>query len=213
MGFSKYCYPDTDILINKYHIRDEKLLAKLEIQKVTISLLSLSLNPNKVIATKDISHLKAIHFYLFGGVYEWAGDFRTENIIKGERVLSGASAAYSDSQDIEKELKKWFEKYSADNLLQAGNKKSLIVNALVDLWGIHPFREGNTRTVITFLWHYLLSIGVSFNVELLRNNPKYVRDTLVMANYGEYRYLCKIMSDALGDFMENDFFISVFNWT
>ena len=59
------------------------------------------------------------------------------------------------------------------------------------------FREGNTRTCITFIWHYLKGKGVDFQVALLRNNPMYVRDSLVMANYDQKEYLERIISDAL----------------
>ncbi len=39
--------------------------------------------------------------------------------------------------------------------------------------------------------------GVDFQVALLRNNPMYVRDALVMANYDQKEYLRRIISDAL----------------
>ena len=62
---------------------------------------------------------------------------------------------------------------------------------------MHPFREGNTRICITFLWHYLNAKNVAFHVELIRNNPMYVRDSLVMANYERKDYLNRIIKDAL----------------
>jgi len=49
------------------------------------------------------------------------------------------------------------------------------------------------------LWHYLRSQKIDFRVELLRNTPMYVRDSLVMANYDQKSYLQKIISDALID--------------
>lgn len=78
-----------------------------------------------------------------------------------------------------------------------------VSNFLLELWSIHPFREGNTRTCITFLWHYLNGKNIDFQVELLRNNPMYVRDSLVMANFEQKEYLFRIISDALADFTEN----------
>ena len=50
---------------------------------------------------------------------------------------------------------------------------------------------------MTFLWHYLKAKGVPFRVELLRNNPRYVRDALVMASYDRKEYLQRIILDAL----------------
>ena len=41
---------------------------------------------------------------------------------------------------------------------------------------------------------------------LLKNNPMYVRDSLVMANYDQKEYLRKIISDALqGDVLESEY--------
>ena len=40
---------------------------------------------------------------------------------------------------------------------------------------------------------------MNFQVALLRNNPMYVRDSLVMANYDQKEYLIRIISDALSD--------------
>ena len=43
-------------------------------------------------------------------------------------------------------------------------------------------------------------------MELLRNNPIYVRDSLVMANYDQKEYLRRIISDALqGETQESEY--------
>ena len=85
----------------------------------------------------------------------------------------------------------------------------MVSDFLLSLWSIHPFREGNTRTCITFLWHYLKGKGVDFQVALLRNNPMYVKDSLVMANYDQKEYLIKIISDALqNERLETEYFMN-----
>ena len=56
MSNGKYCYPDSDVLINKYHIHDRHLLEKLEIQKVAVKLLGLDVHPQRIKATLDIAH-------------------------------------------------------------------------------------------------------------------------------------------------------------
>ena len=108
--------------------------------------------------------------------------------------MSGGSAEYADYHEIETCLKKLLQQY-AD--LDWAKKGDVVSDFLLELWSIHPFREGNTRTCITFLWHYLKGKGVDFQVALLRNNPMYVRDSLVMANYDQKEYLRRIISDAL----------------
>lgn len=194
-----HCYPGTTVLINKYSIHDERILERLEIQKVAVKLLSLDLHPQKVKATFDIRHLKAIHEYLFSDIYEWAGEFRHENFYKAERVLSGGSAEYANHSEIESRLKKLMNRYKRVDWQSSDNLGKMVSEFLLEIWSIHPFREGNTRTCITFLWHYLNARKVDFHVELLRNNPRYVRDSLVMANYGMTQYLTNIISDAVGN--------------
>ena len=197
MSGGRDCYPESDVLINKYNIRDKALLEKFEIQKVFAKLLGLDVKPARIAYTYDVKHMVSIHKYLLGDIYEWAGTFRKENLYKSERVLSGGSAEYADYRMIETRLNKLMEEYADMDWMMLTKKGEVVSEFLLALWSIHPFREGNTRTCITFLWHYLKGKGVDFQVVLLRNNPMYVRDSLVMANYEQKEYLSKIITDAL----------------
>lgn len=127
-------------------------------------------------------------------------NFREENFYKSERVLSGGSAEYADYKDINYKLETLLDQYENFKWAETKNLGEIVSEFLLELWSIHPFREGNTRTCITFLWHYLKGREINFRVELIRNNPMYVRDSLVMANYGQKEYLIRIISDALSDF-------------
>lgn len=108
---------------------------------------------------------------------------------------TGGSAEYADYRDIESKLIDLFERYRKADWGNEDQGK-LASDFLLELWSIHPFREGNTRTCVTFLWHYLKARKIEFRVELLRNSPMYVRDSLVMANYDQKNYLQRIISDA-----------------
>ena len=209
MNGGKNCYPESDVLINKYNIRDKELLEKFETQKVFAKLLGLDVKPTRIGYTYDVEHLVNIHKYLFGDIYEWAGTFRKENLYKSERVLSGGSAEYADFHEIEKRLVKLLQEYDKVDWTTTVKKGETVSDFLLALWSIHPFREGNTRTCITFLWHYLKGKGVDFQVALLRHNPMYVRDSLVMANYGQKEYLIRIISDALqSEAQESEYFVN-----
>ncbi|RHN02737.1 Fic/DOC family protein [Dielma fastidiosa] len=197
MAGGKYCYPYTDVLINKYGIQNKELLEKLEIQKVTVKLLGLQVNPERIKYTFDTEHFVTLHWYLFSDIYEWAGRYREENLYKNERVLSGGSVEYADYHDISDKLAELFEKVNNIDWKQTSDLIFNISDFLLELWCIHSFREGNTRTCVAFLWHYLKGRGIDFHLELLKNNPMYVRDSLVMASYDHSEYLRKIISDAL----------------
>lgn len=202
MSGGRHCYPDSEVLINKYNIHDKELLEKLEIQKVTAKLLGLDVRQDRIECTYDKQHLIHIHKYLFGDIYEWAGTFRKENLYKSERVLSGGSAEYVDYHDIERQLDELLKRYKDFEWKEESEIGNKVSEFLLELWIIHPFREGNTRTCITFLWHYLTGKGIDFRVELLRKNPMYVRDSLVMTNYEQKKYLIRIISDALAEAVE-----------
>ncbi len=181
MHGGRHCYPGSEVLINSYDIRDKELLEKFEIQKVATKLLGLDIRPERIECTFDVEHLCKLHQYLFGDIYAWAGTFRDENIYKSESVLSGASVGYADCKDIPNKLKTLFEKYQGFDWCVTDQLIEHVSDFLLTLWCIHPFREGNTRTCITFLWHYLQGHHIDFQLALLRNNPMYVRDALVMA--------------------------------
>ena len=70
-----YCYPDSDVLINKLGIRDLDRLQMIERRLTMIRLAELIKHPIK--GNFDLEHLQKIHYYIFQDIYEWAGKIRT----------------------------------------------------------------------------------------------------------------------------------------
>lgn len=78
-------------------------------------------------------------------------------------------------------------------------------DSLAKLWRIHPFREGNTRTIVTFCCQYADEIGLNPNRKLFEDNAQYVRTALVAYNavfddWGDLskkENLIKIVEDAI----------------
>ena len=58
-----------------------------------------------------------------------------------------------------------------------------IVRFVSNLWQIHPFGEGNTRTVAVFTIQYLRSMGYKVNNDMFAFHSWYFRNALVRANY------------------------------
>ena len=54
---------------------------------------------------------------------------------------------------------------------------------VADLWQIHPFREGNTRTTAVFLIKYLRSMGIPATNDMFKEHSWYFRNALVRASY------------------------------
>jgi cell filamentation protein len=68
------------------------------------------------------------------------------------------------------------------------------------LWKIHPYREGNTRTVAIFTYLLLKHHGILLNFDIMSNHAKYFRNALVMASLDEspeIHHLEKMMFDLI----------------
>lgn len=135
--------------------------------------------------------LKNIHSRLFSGVFTgnlepYVGCFRDYNITKEEPVLGGKSVVYGDYSSLDEFLQYDFDaergkRYALADTAQTAKDLSRFISSL---WQVHPFAEGNTRTVAVFLEKYLSAIGCK-NVDntMFRDHSVYFRDALVVSNY------------------------------
>ena len=113
----------------------------------------------------SVDYLKYVHKYLFQDVYEFAGNFREIDFSKPEIILNKDSVAYGDSntlkESLEYDISQELEKdYKEMNMVEVINN---ITNFSSNIWQVHPFREGNTRTTALFIQKYLISLG--YNVD------------------------------------------------
>lgn len=111
------------------------------------------LNVKKTFHTKfDVSYIKSIHSHIFEDIFDWAGEFRKVPVYKQEVVIPGLSLNYTDPKNIEKELSDCLEKINNTNwsALTLEQKSATFTKYLTQFWLIHPFRDGNTRTTLTF---------------------------------------------------------------
>lgn len=82
MSDTKYCYPGSNVLVNKLDIRDPNKLQIFERKLTMLRLLELIDKP--IEGKFDFKHLQAIHAYIFfQDMYDWAGKIRTVDISKG----------------------------------------------------------------------------------------------------------------------------------
>ena len=135
--------------------------------------------------TFTVGQLLSIHKQLFEGILENAGKLRTYNFSKKEWVLDGASVTYGDFRELETTLQYDFEqekKYQYRNLSidEIINHLAIFVS---NLWQIHVFEEGNTRTTAVFFIKYLRNLGFDVTNDTFAKNAWYFRNALVRANY------------------------------
>ena len=136
----------------------------------------------------------SIHAKLFKSVLPSAGKLRTVNIRKREWVLKNDSVTYGDAATIKQSL---IRDFIDEREFDYGGKtpRKIIphfARFIAQIWQVHPFGEGNTRTTAVFAIKYLRSLGFSVDNDAFRDNAWYFRNALVRANYADYaREVCR----------------------
>lgn len=126
-----------------------------------------------------------IHRRLFEGVFNHAGQIRQYNITKKEWVLNGDTVIYADWNSIRDTLDYDFateKQFSYEGLSVEASVRHLAKFAS-NIWQIHPFCEGNTRSTAVFMIKYMKTFGFRVNNDAFEKNSWYFRNALVRANY------------------------------
>ena len=133
----------------------------------------------------SVDYLKYVHKHLFQDVYEFAGEFRKVDFSKHEKILNNDSVAYGDCKALKESLEydislEKNKKYEEMNIVDVIKN---ITNFSSNIWQVHPFREGNTRTTALFIEKYLISLGYNVDNTLFKDKSVYFRNALVRSNY------------------------------
>jgi cell filamentation protein len=179
-----YLYDDVDVLKNLLDIKQDEVLEQAEADITGIRLLDVDCAVDA--EQFDFKRLLAIHRHIFQDIYAWAGQPRTIFIVKGERVLGGDTVRYSYFDDIKRDAITVLKKLNAVDWTALGVHETaeIFAKLIAALWQVHPFREGNTRTVITFATQFAEAHGFRMDKTLLKESAAYVRDALVKASDG-----------------------------
>ncbi|GHU96824.1 cell filamentation protein Fic [Clostridia bacterium] len=134
------------------------------------------------------AQLISIHKQLFDGIYDFAGQIRTYNISKKEWVLKGDSVYYGDFADLKTLLDYDFDREKSFDYgnLEPRAAVEHIAKFIADVWQIHAFGEGNTRTIAVFAIKYLRTFGYEVTNDTFERNSFYFRNALVRSNYNSY---------------------------
>lgn len=130
----------------------------------------------------------SIHAKLFKGVFSTAGKIRTVNIRKHEWVLKDESVTYGDAATLKQSLVRDF--IDEREFDYGGKPPARIIphfaRFIAQIWQVHPFMEGNTRTTAVFAVKYLDSLGYRVSNDAFRDNARYFRNALARANFADY---------------------------
>lgn len=156
---TEYFTNDVVPLPNKLGLSNPEQLKKAEASIVFLRIAEILKTP--IQGSFDFAHLKAIHSKVFSDIYEFAGKVRTVNMAKGNSVFCYA-------QNIELAQEELFGRLKKDNLLKCLPRDEFVMklaHCSGDLNALHPFREGNGRTIRTFLRQLAQNAGYELNFE------------------------------------------------
>ncbi len=157
----------------------------------------------------NVFELINIHSRLFKGIYKEAGKIRDYNFTKKEWILNDDTVIYSSFETIKDALEYDIEQEKNFSYKDLSLEQSIkhISSFTSNIWQVHPFCEGNTRTTAVFIIKYLRTFGFSINDDVFAENSWYFRNALVRANYKNFEknifedtsYLEKFFFNLLSD--------------
>lgn len=131
------------------------------------------------------AQLVSIHRRLFEGIYKQAGRIRDYNITKNEWVLGGKMVYYASADTISDTLNYDMGQEREFNYANLNVDDAIrhLTRFCANLWQVHAFCEGNTRTTAVFMIKYLRTLGFNVVNDVFAENSWYFRNALVRANY------------------------------
>ena len=135
-----------------------------------------------------MKHLCDIHKYLFGEIYDWAGEFRTVYMTRDRKhsYFASVSNIVSNLEDDLSLLKSNYRSVSStDQFID------FITDFYISLLNIHPFREGNGRAIREFLREFVATKAEYHGLEPMdldwsRANHAVIEEAMPMARMYKY---------------------------
>lgn len=208
-------YVDSNgVLKNKLNI---KTSTELEQAEADIGFLKLINIDSVHIDYFDATLLKDIHKHIFGEIFDWAGEYRTVPLVKAELVLPGYSIPYSAPSEIEDDLREHIHELNSMPWHKMSTEQiaTTFARKMALLWKVHPFRDGNTRTMLCYAYLYAKEHGFPFDMKTFtdglsrviednRVKQYSVRDKFVLASldekdYPEVEHLAKVFEQAIAN--------------
>jgi cell filamentation protein len=191
-GSEGYCYPGTDILVNRLHIKNDAELTIAEREITSLKLLMLYKKP--VLDRISFENLCKIHKVIFEDIYDWAGQIRRGDFFsKGNSIFCRGQFILENADKIIK------------NLNEENDLKGLIKNDFItrtayymgEVNALHPFREGNGRTCREFFRE--LSHNAGYVLDYSKTDKESLLTADIEAFNGEYENLIKILDKAISE--------------
>ena len=146
-----------------------------------------------------------LHRQIFDGVYDHAGQLRQNDIVKSEWVLEKDTVFYLHWEELRMALDSnfQFERNIHYDELRGEELLEWIAFFTAGIWHIHPFNEGNTRTIAVFSILLLRPLGYDIHTDVFADHSWYFRNAMVRANYMNEQKHIHVNPDFLIRFYRN----------
>ena len=135
----------------------------------------------------DEQYLRAMHRYLFQDVYPWAGETRQDRAFQGYKPAANVQAdhlmTYANHRRISPDVEALAAQLISENNLKGLAKPQFVERAayyLDHFNHVHPFREGNGRTMQAVLMQLGHQAGYRISFEKVYREFNLARDTGVV---------------------------------
>ena len=163
VGPSRYSLTDSEagiddgVLKNKLHIKNSTELEDLETLLLSDTYAHFLALIEKRTVTFDLAFLCSIHKFFLGTLYAWAGKIRTVDLSKDGVLFAPIKFMTQSLQSFSLVLRN-HHLAPTDRKHQVAHKLAIIHNEFNIL---HPFREGNGRTIRLFM--DLIAVNAGYN--------------------------------------------------
>jgi cell filamentation protein len=189
--------PGTDIPINRLNIDDAEILHEIEAQLLQQAYQTFVSELNAD-TRFDEAYFRSLHQRTFQSLYSWAGEYRTQDTVKGSSMFCRASFLANEARRI-------FQALERENFLRGAKEWELqrfadrLAYYQSELIALHPFLELNGR--ITRLFFDLIAIANGFGPIdyglALRDDPEvgnnYIRASIACVQRADHVQLRELV--------------------
>ena len=189
--WDEYLIPGTDVLKNKLGITDNLKLKEVENSLVRKKLAYLYLKP--IDGNFDKDHLLKIHKFIFDEIYPFAGEFRNCSMQK--------STMFCNPEEISKTLDQVLDEMNSvfsSDILSIPEFAYKLGKYYYDLIYVHPFREGNGRSIRVFIRDFVLEKSKNLSCGPLDlDYTKIDKNNLLLGTVRRYIYSSMLESELM----------------
>ncbi|HEV7877920.1 Fic/DOC family protein [Bradyrhizobium sp.] len=177
-----YCYEGTSVLKNRLGLQSQDQLTEFE-----HAISSQRAEEPLPAGNLDQRHYCALHRHLYQDVYDWAGELRTVRTSKGGSMFCYPENIAAQLAKLFRDLAaaKQFTELDSDGFARAA------AHFLAELNAIHPFREGNGRTQLTFL--KLIATAAGHSMEFGRLDAPAMLQAMIASFSGDEEPLARLI--------------------